>query len=117
MATQPYNVAELLVLIGGIATAISGMAVAIITAWRTGAKVEAANKQTDAKVDGVATEVGKVHALTNDRATKQDEKISALQEEIKGLIALISTADKRSAVLEDRAAIEAEKITTKKRGA
>jgi len=90
---ESYNVAEILVLVGGIATAITGMIVAIITAWRTGAKVD----QTSVKVDTAIAEVAKVHVLTNDRATKQDQTIAALQEEIKVLVATISAAHVREA--------------------
>lgn len=98
-----YTVPELMLLI----TAVSAAIVSIITAWRTKgsieAKVETASKITQAKVDTAITEVGKVHVLTNDRATKADTRIESLEAQIKLLIATIATKDQQAAIIEDRA--------------
>lgn len=93
-----YTAAELIVLITSAFAACGGMFVAIITAWRTGTKVDA----TDKKVATTVTEIGKVHTLVNDRTTQQDRKIETLQETIKILIASIATKDQNSAILADR---------------
>jgi len=102
-----YSAAELLVLVTGIFAGFGGMIVAIITAWRTGTKVDAASKTTNTKVESTLVEIGKVHELTNDRATKQDKKIEELQGTIKVLISAMAEKDQRSAILADRKVQEA----------
>lgn len=97
-----YTVPELMLLI----TAISAAVVSIITAWRTKGSIEAkvvneADK-TREEVKINTKEVEKVHVLTNDRATKQDERIKGLDEEIKKLIAMLAEKEKEGAILADR---------------
>lgn len=98
-----YSAAELLVLISGSLAALGAAVVAIITAWRTGAKVDSVDK----KADKVVTEIEKVHTLTNDRATQQDKKIEELQSTIKVLITAMAQKDQQSAILADRKVQEA----------
>lgn len=90
---ENWSASDVLAVLGGVAAAV----VAIITAYKTGAKVD---KVTDI--------VETVELNTNSRATKQDDLISDLSSQIKVLTAHVAEQEKNRAVL----AAEAKTVTS-----
>lgn len=83
-----YTLTELGVFVGVVTTSITGAVVAIITAWRTGAKV-----------DKVGAQVAEVHELTNSSDTRQKNEIVLLLNKVNELTAHIAEQEKVRAVL------------------
>lgn len=95
---SPITVAGILAVLGGV----TAMLVAVITAWRTGAKVDKV-VSSNAVIAATATEVSNVlntvEKNTNSRADKQDNKIEQLLSQVAGLTAHIAKQDETRAVL------------------
>ena len=85
---RQYTLTELGIFIGVVLTSVTGTVVAIITAWRTGSKV-----------DSVADKVDEVHILTNSTATRQKDEIAVLTNQVTTLTARIAEQEKNRAVL------------------
>jgi L-fucose isomerase-like protein len=67
-----FSVSDILLIIGAVTTSITGIAVAIITAWRTGTKV-----------DKVSDSVEHVRQLTNSNYNDQKRENELLRVEVK----------------------------------
>ena len=90
-----YTLTELGIFIGVVMTSITGTVVAIITAWRTGNRVDAASQ----KIETIKEKVAEVHELTNSTATRQKDEIAVLTAKVESLTAHIAEQEKNRAVL------------------
>lgn len=95
---SPITVAGILAVLGGV----TAMLVAVITAWRTGAKVDKV-VSSNAVIAATATEVSNVlntvEKNTNSRADKQDTKIEQLLLQVGSLTDHIAQLDRTREVL------------------
>jgi L-fucose isomerase-like protein len=83
-----FSVSDILLIIGAVTTSITGIAVAIITAWRTGTKV-----------DKVSDSVEHVRQLTNSNYNDQKRENELLRVEVKTLTERVVEQEKNRAVL------------------
>lgn len=88
MEPHTYTLPELGIFVGVVITSITGSIVAILTAWRTGSRVEK-----------VAGKVDIIHELTNSNYSRQEGIITNLAAEVKALTAQLAEQEKQRAVL------------------
>jgi hypothetical protein len=92
--TVAYSPTEIVFMVTSVVATITTMGVALITAWRTSAKVAA-----------VGTAVAEVHQLTNRNFTEQKQEIAELRAQLAAAAQIATSAELARVVLADAAKI------------
>jgi uncharacterized membrane protein len=101
-----YSPAEIVFVATSIIATMTTMGVALITAWRTSAKVVAVDNKVVAvasRIDEVSGKVDDVHTLTNKNFSEQKQEIADLRAQLATAAATALNAETARVILADEA--------------